>query len=324
MEAAERPAEAHSRTMDRLGRASCFTILQLKPKAARTIMLGREMRHEITKTEETMKRLFAFGAVLFLILTMAAGGFAQVAGQLVGSVVDQSGAAIPGATVSLLLPGGERPILTTTTSAEGFFTFSNVRPETYDVTVESAGFRKQVLRAVKVDPARETAIPAIHLEVQGVTAEIAVVESNPLILQTTSADVSTTITKTQIQNLPLIDRYPLSLITTQAGVTDGRGSTVINGLRTSYSNVTMDGINIQDNLFRENGLDFIPNLLMTDQVAEVSISTSNAASTIGGGAAHVNFVTPSGTNQYHGSLYWFNRNSIFAANEWFDNRDGLE
>jgi Carboxypeptidase regulatory-like domain len=269
-----------------------------------------------------MKRLFACGAVLFLILIMAAAGFAQVAGQLVGSVVDQSGAAIPGATVSLLLPGGERPILTITTSAEGFFTFSNVRPETYDLTVEGAGFRKQLVRGVKVDPARETAIPAIRLEVQGVSAEVAVVES-ALTLQTTSADVSTTITNTQIQNLPLIDRYPLALITTQAGVTDGRGPTVINGLRTSYSNVTMDGINIQDNLFRENGLDFIPNLLMTDQVAEVSISTSNAASTIGGGAAHVSFVTPSGTNQYHGGLYWFNRNSIFAANDWFDNRDGL-
>src|SRR5215510_7070992 len=212
-----------------------------------------------------MHRLIAFGAVLFSILTMAAGGFAQVAGQLVGSVVDQSGAAVPGATVSLLLPGGERPILTTTTSSEGFFTFSNVRPETYDLTVEGAGFRKQLLRAVKVDPARETAIPAIHLEVQGVSAEIAVVESN-LLLQTTSADVSTTITNTQIQNLPLIDRYPLALITTQAGVTDGRGPTVINGLRTSYGNVTMDGINIQDNLFREGGLDFTPNLLMTDQV----------------------------------------------------------
>jgi hypothetical protein len=269
-----------------------------------------------------MKRLFACGTVLFLILTLAAGGFAQVAGQLVGSVVDQSGAAIPGATVSLLLPGGERPILSTTTSADGFFTFSNVRPETYDVTVEGAGFRKQLLRAVKVDPARETAIPTVRLEVQGVTAEIAVVES-ALTLQTTSADVSTTITNAQIQNLPLIDRYPMSLITTQAGVTDGRGPIVINGLRTSYGNVTMDGINIQDNLFRENGLNFIPNLLMTDQVAEISIQTSNAAATIGGGASHVSFVTPSGTNQYHGSLYWYNRNSIFAANDWFNNRDGL-
>src|SRR5262249_39708412 len=142
-------------------------------------------------------------------------------------------------------------------------------------------------------------------------------------VQATSSDVSTTITNAQIQKLPMLDRNPLALITGQAGVSDGRGPAGVNGLRTSYGSVNLDGINVQDNLFRENGLNFIPNLLLVDQIAEVSIATSNAAATIGGSAAHVTFVTPSGTNAYHGSAYWYNRNSAVAANDWFNNRDGI-
>ncbi len=85
----------------------------------------------------------------------------------------------------------------------------------------------------------------------------------------------------------------------------------------------MDGINIQDNFIRSNGLSFIPNRITVDQVSEASITTSNANSTLGGGAAQVNFVTPSGTNTFHGNAYWYNRNSAFAANDWFNNKDGI-
>jgi hypothetical protein len=268
-----------------------------------------------------MNRLFVYGAVVLLILALGMGAFAQVAGRILGTVVDSSGAAVPNANVSLTLPGGDRPILIGTADAEGIFSLNSVRPDSYDLAVEAPGFQKQVLR-VKVDAGRDIALPAIRLNVSGVTAEVAVVETVTTV-QTSTAEVSSTITKAQIQQLPMLDRSPLQLITTQAGVTDGRGPAVINGLRTSFANVTMDGINIQDNLFRENGLNFNPNLLLLDQVAEISISTSNTTSSIGGGAAHVAFITPSGTNQYHGSAYWYNRNNAFAANDWFNNRDGI-
>ncbi|MGH9721102.1 MAG: hypothetical protein ACRD8O_12885, partial [Bryobacteraceae bacterium] len=82
--------------------------------------------------------------------------------------------------------------------------------------------------------------------------------------------------------------------------------------------------NIQDNYIRSNSLDYQPNLLLLDQVAEFTITTSNASSTVGGGASQVVFVTPSGTNQLHGALYWYNRNNALAAGEWFDNKDGLD
>ena len=125
----------------------------------------------------------------------------------------------------------------------------------------------------------------------------------------------------QIRRLPSLDRSPLALVRTQAGVTNGRANTIINGQRTSFSNVTLDGVNIQDNFLRDNALDFLPNLLLLDQVAEVTVATSNASAANGGGSSQVIFSTPSGENALHGGLYWSNRNSALAANTWFNNRD---
>ena len=123
------------------------------------------------------KRLFVMGSVFLAILLVVGEAGAQVEGRLFGNVVDQSGSAVPGATVSLLLPGGDRAVLSVVSSAEGFFNFSNVRPELYDLTVEATGFRKQLVHGVKVDPARETTVSSIRLEVQGVSAKVAVIEN---------------------------------------------------------------------------------------------------------------------------------------------------
>src|SRR6202008_4526831 len=61
-----------------------------------------------------------------------------------------------------------------------------------------------------------------------------------------------------------------------------------------------------------------------DQVSEVTVSTSNASSATGGGSAQVAFVSPSGTNEFHGAGYWSNRNNAFAANSWFNNQSGVK
>src|SRR6476660_6800977 len=108
-----------------------------------------------------------------LFFALFAGScFAQVTGRITGSVTDSSGAAIPNATVNLLLAGGAKPVLTTVTTPEGLFSFTNVRPESYDMTVESSGFLKYSLRGVRVDPARETSLPKIQLELAAVTQAI--------------------------------------------------------------------------------------------------------------------------------------------------------
>ncbi len=257
---------------------------------------------------------------LFLLVSAA---FSQVAGRLSGSVADATGAVVPNAVVNLMLAGRAVPVLTTHTTSEGLFILIGVRPEFYDVMIEARGFRKYALRRVKVDPAIETAVGAIRLEVESV-AEVVEVSAQGQALQTSNAEISNTVTNEQVRRLPVMDRNPLGLAMTQAGVIDGRGPAVINGQRTTYTNVTFDGINVQDNLFRENGLNFLPNLLALDQVGEFTVATSNVNAALGGGASQVSFVTPSGANQFHGAGYWYNRNNRLAANDWFNNKDGIE
>jgi len=270
-----------------------------------------------------MNILFRFHAACFALLAIVSPLTAQVAGRISGSVVDPLGAAVPAAHVSLLLPAGTAPVLVATTTTEGLFNLTGVRPDLYDLLIEANGFQKFTIQNVKVDPARETALPVITLSPESMTISVQVVASVPRV-QTANAEVTTTLTNEQVRRLPVLDRYPLSLIKTQAGVSAGFGPTVINGQRTSSSTVTLDGISIQDSYVRENALNYTPNLLALDQVAELTITTSNADATIGGGASHVIFVSPSGTNKLHGSGYFYNRSTALSANTWFNNRDGLE
>ena len=266
---------------------------------------------------------FTFHAACFVLLGIVSPLTAQVAGRMSGSVADQTGAAVPEARVSLLLPAGTAPVLVATTTTEGLFNLTGVRPDLYDLLIEASGFQKYTIQGVKVDPARETALPVITLSPETVTIRVQVAASVPRV-QTANAEVATTLTNEQVRRLPVLNRQTLSLIKTQAGVSAGLGSTVINGQRTSSSTVTLDGISIQDNYIRDNALNYTPNYLALDQVAELTITTSNADATMGGGASHVVLVSPSGTNKLHGSGYFYNRNTALSANTWFNNKDGLE
>src|SRR5262245_49535725 len=87
---------------------------------------------------------FLFFHLFFVLVVGSCLG--QVTGRITGSVTDSSGLPIPNAAVSLLLAGGVRPVLTTVTTPEGLYSFTNVRPETYDLTVEASGFLKYSLR----------------------------------------------------------------------------------------------------------------------------------------------------------------------------------
>ena len=246
----------------------------------------------------------------------------QVSANVSGSVVDPTGAAIPGASVVLRLPGSETALYSTSTASDGHYALQSVSPGTYDLFIDKTGFQKLKLAALKVDAARETALPPTKLEVASVSASVEVTEAVQAV-QIASAEVSNTIRTQQIQNLPMIDRNPAAFIVTQTGVNSGRGNTTINGMRTSFNNMTLDGVNIQDNFLRGNDLDFVPNRLLVDGVAEVTITTSNGNNALSGGAGQVNFVTPSGGNQYHGGLIYTNRNSAAAANSWFNNQRGI-
>jgi hypothetical protein len=262
-------------------------------------------------------RLFVF------LLGIATLSYAQVTSRISGSVVDQSGAFVPGATVDLMLPGGDRALFSAVTTSEGLFGMIGVPAGTYTLTVSANGFKKVSRTGIELTPGIETSLGAIRLDV-GNTTEVVEVSASIGGVQTANAEVSVNISKNQVAALPSLNRNPQGFIDTQAGVSLGRnGVSIFNGQRTSFTNVTLDGINIQDNFIRTNAADFSPNLLLLDQVAEMTVSTSNTNPAAGGGASQVIFITPSGTNQFHGSVFWSNRNNALAANTWFNNRDRI-
>ena len=261
-------------------------------------------------------------STFLLLLLAAATMFAQLNGRLTGSVVDPSGASVPGAQVNILLPGGTAPLLTMKTNSEGLFDFVAVRPDTYVLVVEIQGFAKYTMADLKIDPARTTSLPPVRLQLTA-SSQTVEVSANAGTVDTSSAEISTTVSQSQIQNLPVLDRQISYIFQTQAGVgSNTRTATVINGMRPSYSNLTLDGINFQDTV-RTNDLDYLANKFTVAQVAEFTVATSNASPTIGGAASTVAMRTPSGTNDIHGSVYWYNRNSYFAANDWFNNKNGV-
>ncbi len=259
---------------------------------------------------------------VFFVATLASTLWlqAQVTSRLSGSIVDPSSSAVPSATVDLLLPGGTKPIMTTISTTDGLFAFTGVPAGTYDVAITMKGFRKYTEHGVVLAAGTEVALPVIRLEI-GSTGEVVEVTETKQEVQTTNAEIATSVTRSQVKDLPIINRSPQGFVDTQPGVSMARGGdSIINGQRTSFTNVTLDGINIQDNYIRTNAVDFSPNLLLLDQVSEFTISTSNTNPAFGSGSSQVTFVTPSGTDQFHGTLFWSNRNSALGANSWFNNQ----
>jgi hypothetical protein len=263
-----------------------------------------------------------FLAACVLLLVIAVPIPAQVTGRVTGSVLDPSGSVIPGASVSLLMPGSTTALLSTATTSDGLFCIVGVRPDYYDLVVEVPGFSKHTTSGIKIDPAQELALPAITLNVEAANIKIEVIAGSQLI-QTANAELSTTVTNEQVRKLPALMRSPLGLLSIQAGVSNGAGPVVINGQRASSVSVTLDGIDIRDNYIRTS-FTYTPNLIALDQVAEMTVAASNSDSSLGGASSHVVLVTPSGTNSFHGSAYFYNSNSALAANAWFNNRDKIE
>ena len=172
----------------------------------------------------------------------------------------------------------------------------------------------------------DAGVPAnmqIRLEV-GSQTETVTVEAAASVLQTQTATVNTTITGRQIVELPLVSREALDLALTLPGVTTpGRPRTsTINGLSKGAINITMDGVNVQDNNGKSTDGFYTYVRPRLDAVEEVTVSTgASGADSTGEGAVQIKFVTRSGSNDFHGSLYEYHRNPALNANYWFNNRD---
>lgn len=263
--------------------------------------------------------------LITLVVALSASVFAQVTtSRLDGSVKDQTGAVIPEATI-VLTNMETNAAATTKTNELGVFVFAQVSAGRYSVSAEAPGFKKFVVENVKID----VSIPAtvnFTLEVGEVTDVVEVTASEgQTVINTVNAELNTLVSRRQILDLPLNGRNPLELAGLQAGVTtnvDTR-TAAVNGLRGTYNNLTQDGINIQDNFIRTDGF-FGVTAPSVENVAEFSITTQNTGADAGIGVTQVKLITPSGSNEYHGSLFWFHRNTVLDANNFFNNALGLE
>jgi hypothetical protein len=237
-------------------------------------------------------------------------------GKLSGTVSGPDGL-LPGATVVIKDDSTGREV-TVTTNETGFYQVPQLEFGTYTVRISSPGFKTLVGSGQKIDVGRDAVFNAL-LQVGDVSAEVNVTAGVDVITAGT-AQVSNTISPQQIMSLPMLTRSPLALTLLQAG-TSSNGGTTINGARTSMTNITRDGVNIQDTFIRSNATDFTPGRPSVDDTAEFTITTTNQEADQGYGTSQIRLVTPRGTKDFHGALFAYNRNSAFAANSFFNNRN---
>jgi len=249
---------------------------------------------------------------------------AQATSQLNGSVTDSSGAAVAGAKITLTEPatGSQR---TTTSNASGLYQVLDVPPGEYRLEASAKGFAPFVVEKVTLIVKTPSTV-SIRLQVAGVAQSVTVEGEAPLINRT-DASLGNTLENEQISELPIADRNVVQLLSLQPGVsymgnqtqaqqdTDTR-SGAVNGLRSDQSNVTLDGIGVND---QNNGYAFASVLnVPPDSVEEFRVTTANANADSGySSGAQVALVTKSGTNSFHGSAYEYNRNTVFSANDPF-------
>jgi hypothetical protein len=269
-----------------------------------------------------MARGFGFTkvcAAMILALAIAGAASAQTTlGRLAGTVLDQSGGVLPGATVTLTNVQTNQ-VQTTVTSETGAFLFPQVSVGTYKVEIALEGFKTGTFTDVVINVGQEYSLTA-KLEL-GALTETVTVEAGASIVKTTTPEVTATVQQRQVLDIPLANRDVTNLIKLQPGVQaiSNRATTTINGGRPTWTQVTLDGINIQDNFIRTNSLDFLPNRPNSDNVAEFAITTSVSGAESAGGATSVRMITPSGSNKFTGSVFEFNRDNKFAANSFFRN-----
>jgi Carboxypeptidase regulatory-like domain/TonB-dependent Receptor Plug Domain len=256
---------------------------------------------------------------------------AQLASSLNGSATDPSGAAVSGAKITLTnaATGVQRE---TTTNAAGFYQFLDVPPGDYQLDATATGFAPFKVAKVTLLVKLPSTI-GIRFSVAGAMTSVTVEGQAPLINRT-DASLGNVVEQDQIQELPIADRNVVNLLSLQPGVTylgiqsqaqenlDTR-SGAVNGLRSDQSNVTLDGIGVND---ENNGYAFNSVLnVPPDSVEEFRVTTANSNADSGyASGAQVALVTKSGTNNFHGSAYEYNRNTVFSANDPFLKEAQLE
>src|SRR3989475_4195015 len=254
-----------------------------------------------------------------IFLVMAAAALAQTAtSRITGTVGDASGALVPGAMVTAKNEDTGVTYTQTTTEA-GLYGFPSLPVGTYTVSVSLRGF-KTSNRTGNILEVNTPLVINMSLDVGGITESVSIAAETE-VLQTTNASIGNVVERKAIVDLPLNGRNPLALITLEPGVVQrsagAAGSGIhVNGARDRSVNVTVDGIeanessvpNPPSNLYRLNPYN----------VQEYKVTTNNATPEEGrNSGASVSVATRSGTNEFHGTLFEFFRNTALNANEFF-------
>jgi len=272
-------------------------------------------------------RCLSFAAAWLLGLLLVLGAqpaWGQATTSLRGVVTDPSGAAVPNAQVTLTNTA-TNTVRTAVTGSDGAYAFTEVQPGTYTLTVEAQGFRKYERRNLVL----QVSLPAtvnVRLEIGAVSQVVSVTAEAPL-LNRTDASLGQTMGSLEIQELPLEARNVPQLLSLQPGVvyTSDRAdidvnndtrSGAVNGERSDQSNITLDGVSVNDEFNRYAFTSVLP--ITVDSVQEFRVTTSNYDASQGRSAGgQIALVTKGGTNQFHGSLYEVNRNTATVANDFF-------
>jgi hypothetical protein len=241
---------------------------------------------------------------------------AQAFGSIDGTVKDQNGAAVPKAKITLTNP--ETAVTRTVeASKDGAFQITQVQPGSYELRAEASGFKTLLQRDVVIQVNTPITVELVF-EIGTVSETVEVVSGTDTINQR-DATIGNTFSQVQVRQLPIEGRNVVDLLSLQPGVTktstdyDDQRSGAVNGSRSDQSNVTLDGVDVND---QQDGFAFKSVLPVTlDSVQEFRVVTANANADQGRGAgAQVSLVTKSGSNEWHGSAYAFHRNTVTTAN----------
>ena len=254
-------------------------------------------------------------AVFCLILSIGQV-FAQstVTGGIRGTVTDPQRAIVPNATVTTTNVG-TNSTETVTTDANGTFIINNLQPGTYNVAVNQSGFGDFTAQRVVVEVGQVTTVDAT-LTIAGTSATVEVTAEAPVI-NTNSNDFATNVNQTSINELPINGRRASNfVILTPATVPDGTfGLISFRGISGLLNNSTVDGGDNNQAFFsEERGRTRINYVISQASVREFQVNTSNYSAEYGRSAGGViNTVTKSGTNEFHGELFYYNRNNRNGA-----------
>jgi len=246
-------------------------------------------------------------------------------GQITGTVFDPSGKVIAGAEVTVTNPATNFTQMVKA-SATGVYVFPELRPGTYTVTGTAAGFAKTVIENVVVQVAQTTNLP-IKMTI-GVQSQTVTVSGTTQVLQTTQNTLSTTISPELLGNLPLNGRDDLEFATLVPGAANpgihGNNYNTYNDLPNAAVNISMGGTADQFQrykTFSSSFWDVAP--AREGAVQEATVSTAGLGSANGGAGSQVQFDVKSGTDKYHGRVFWQAENSFFDANNWSNNARGI-